>query len=164
MVTAAIPKPTTTLSQGQLPPSRNCSQRTKGDGQMIDERDGPICEAEYPLIKPGRYTLLCVAAKIYRHPGLPDHPWKAQLEFKDGFGELHIFGFLHLGNGKEMHAGRTSKYWQAWCLANGGPPGKRQVMSARVFKDKWFECDVGTAKEGTPEAYSVVRQIFARGL
>ena len=99
---------------------------------LEESADGPVCGAEYPLIAPGTRTLLCVAAKIYRHPGLPDHPWKCQLEFSDGLDELpHLFGFLNLGTGPKPHAGRTSRYWAAWCLANGGPPKKRQTMSSR---------------------------------
>jgi hypothetical protein len=127
------------------------------------QQEGPVCDAEYPLISPGKRTLLCVEAKVYRHPRLPDHPWKCQLKFTDGFGELEIYGFLHLGSGPKMHAGRTSKYWKAWCIANGGPPRKRQVMSARIFKGQWFECGIETVKKGSSEGdYSIVREISAR--
>jgi hypothetical protein len=112
-----------------------------------------------------------VNAKVYRHPGLPDKPHKCQLEFRDGFGEITVFGFFHLGTKAKAHAGRTSRYWAAWCMANGGPPRKRQVMSERVFKGRWFRVRVETVTdkrkgknvEPLPEEmhYSVVREILS---
>ncbi len=147
-------------------PEPNASTATAGQSA-----GAPICGAEYPLVAPGRLTLQCVGARIYRHAGLPDSPWKCELQFRDGFGELSIFGFFHLGCGDESHAGRTSRYWSAWTLANGGPPRKRQVMSPRVFKGRWFVVDVetvtkkgkGAKAEPLPEhmRYSVVRKIVA---
>src|SRR5690348_11535018 len=106
--------------------------------QRDNECDGPVCGAEYPLVDPGERVLRCLAAKVYRHPGLPDHPWKCQLEFSDGFDGPRLFGFYHLGVNPKPHAGRTSRYWKAWHIANGGPPRRRQTMSARTFRDKWF--------------------------
>jgi hypothetical protein len=135
---------------------------------------GPVCDAEYPLITPGEYTFRCVNARIYRHPGLPGKPWKCELTFRDGFNaQPPIFGFLNLGSGDAPHGGRTSHYWDAWSLANGGQgPTKRQVMSARIFKDRWFLVLVETVREKRkgkiveqlPEHmhYSVVRKILAR--
>jgi hypothetical protein len=147
-------------------------EHNAGAATAGERAEAPICDAEYPLVAPGRRTLQCVGARIYRHCGLPDKPWKAELEFCDGFGELSIFGFCHLGCGEKPHAGRTSRYWSAWTLANGGPPRKRQTMSARVFKGKWFLCDVATVSHKGKGAkaeplpahlhYSVVREILAR--
>jgi hypothetical protein len=140
--------------------------------QPIERDESPVCGAEYPLVSEGKRSLLCVAARVYRHPGLKDRPWKAELEFLDG--DYRVFGYLHLGFGEKPHAGRTSRYWAAWCLANNGqPPRKRQLMSARIFKGKWFTVIVETVRQrGRGEKvelipaelqYSVVREILARG-
>ena len=130
---------------------------------------GPVCDVEYPLIDEGTYDLQCVSAHVYRHPGLPDRPWKAQLEFRDGFDEHpSVFAFFHLGCGRKPHAGRMSRYWHAWCIANAGPPRKRQTMSARAFKGRWFQVKVETVREKRKGEllpshlhYSVVREIRA---
>jgi hypothetical protein len=135
--------------------------------------NAPVCGAEYPLVDPGERILLCTGAKIYRHPGIQDKPWKCELRFQDGSDYLTIFHYLHLGFGECAHAGRKSNYWAAWCIANGGPPKKRQVMSERVFKHKWFRVVIETVNEKRKGKdreplpadlhYSIVRKILAHG-
>jgi len=136
----------------------------------LESDDVPICGAEYPLVAEGIRELRCIDARIYRHPGLPDRPWKCQLEFAAGFGECpNLFGFLHLGTKEKPDAGRARRYWRCWCLANQGPPKKRQKMSPRVFKNKWFVVQIETVRqkrkgkivEQLPEHlwYSVIREI-----
>jgi hypothetical protein len=154
------------MSAAHEQPEPNADETTAGRGA-----EAPVCDVEYPLVAPGRRTLQCVGARIYRHSGLPDKPWKCELRFADGFGELEIFGFFHLGTGDKPHAGRKGRYWGAWTLANGAPPRKRQTMSPRAFKGRWFVCDVetvthkgrGAKAEPLPEhlRYSVVREILA---
>lgn len=141
------------------------------ESEAHEREAAPVAGAEYPLIAEGERVLLCTGARTYRHAGLPDSPWKCELKFVDGFGEFEVYGFLHLGCREKPHAGRTSRYWAAWHCANGGPPHKRQVMSARIFRGKWFRVAIetvnakgrGAKRVPLPEYlhYSIVREILA---
>jgi hypothetical protein len=98
----------------------------------------PVC-ADYPLVEECVCDLRVVRGSIYRAHAFPGSPWKAQLEFADPFGERpNLMGFFHLGAREQPKAGKSTRYYAAWCLANGGPPKKRQVLSTRVFVGKFF--------------------------
>lgn len=131
--------------------------------------DGPICESDpYPRYEPGEYEVRCVQAKIY-----PERRFRRLVcrlrcvLITDPEGE--VYGFLNLGTAGKPQAGRNSKYWRAWVIANGAQPRKRQVLSSRVFVGKIFLVRIGTVEtdmEGNKHAdlvrYSVVQEILAR--
>jgi hypothetical protein len=128
----------------------------------------PVCESNpYPRYAPDEYEGECVAAHTYRHPLL--RAWKCHLEFRLLGDGAEVFAFLNLGRGEKPKAGRHSMYARAWTIANGGPPRRRQTMSARVFKGKVFQVKVGDVignyrggAHHPSEQYSVVREIVAR--
>ena len=133
----------------------------------VVEEVAPAFEgATYARIEPGIYPAQCVHGKIYRDPGF--RAWKALLRFRVESGQ-EIFGFFHLGTGVSPHAGRRSRYWAAWTLANGAPPRKRQTMSARVFRGKVFRVQAsdvvqtGDGRSHHPSAiYSTVKNIIEK--
>ena len=65
--------------------------------------------------------------------------WSVRIgfHFMDEPGEVSCF--LNLGNRKEApYVGKRSRYYEAWTLANGGPPNKGDSMSADIFLNKCF--------------------------
>jgi len=77
--------------------------------------------------------------------------------------EGSVSGFLNLGQRKQPHAGRESRYFRLWCQANGGPPKSGQPMSPEVFLGKFFRVRVETATTNSkgeplsaPEQYSKI--------
>lgn len=128
----------------------------------------PVFEGtEYARIKPGEYAAQCVHAKVYRDPGF--RTWKALLRFRLIDGGQEVYGFLNLGRGESPRAGRRSRYWEVWTLANGAPPRKRQTMTARVFRGKVFLVEVsdvtrtGDRRPHHPRAiYSTVKRIIEK--
>jgi hypothetical protein len=124
-------------------------------------------EQPYPLYEPGRYTVWCEHACVYKDPQF--RCWKALLRFRILPDGEKVWGFLNLGQGPKPKAGRRSRYWRAWVMANGSAPRKRQVLSARVFKRRIFEVEIGTVlktQDGRnhPEGacYSTVQDIVRR--
>lgn len=113
--------------------------------------DGPICDSDpYPRYEPGDYEVRCLEAKIY-----PDPRFRRLV--------------CRLGPGPKPQAGRGSKYWRAWVIANGEMPKKRQVLSVRVFVGKIFLVrigDVAKRLDGNEHAefekYSVIQEIISR--
>jgi hypothetical protein len=134
----------------------------------VVEEDAPVFEGtEYARINPGEYSAQCVHAKIYRDPGF--RAWKALLRFRlFDLGE-EVYGFFHLGRGERPRAGRRSRYWGAWIIANGAAPRKRQTMTPRVFRGKVFLVKVSDVtqtcdgKAHHPSAiYSTVKKIIEK--
>jgi hypothetical protein len=133
----------------------------------------PVCdENPYPLLKPGKYAAQSVHARIYRDPQF--RRWTVMIRFQllasGGLACVgQVCGFFNLGQDENPRAGRRSRYWRAWVIANGAQPRKRQVLSPRVFKGKIFEVEIETVRHGQdgrehPIAmqYSTVREILAR--
>ena len=97
----------------------------------------PICNDEqYPRYEPGNYEVRCISAEVYRDPRF--RCWKCRLECHFLTERAVVSGFLNLGTGDKPGAGRGSEYRRVWIMANGAQPKKRQVLSARVFRDKFF--------------------------
>ena len=135
--------------------------------RVVEEVAPTFDGAEYAKIGPGTYSAQCVHCKIYRDPGF--RSWKALLRFKLLDDGQEVFGFFNLGTGENPHAGRRSRYWHAWTLANGAVPRKRQSMSARVFRGKVFlvvVSDVTRTADGKPHhpsaVYSTVKAIIEK--
>jgi hypothetical protein len=124
---------------------------------------------QYPQIQPGEYELYCTEAKVYFDPGLKVHKCRYRFikPMDDDFPP--VYGFIHIGEQLKT-PGRRSRYFREWSIANGDAPGKRQVMSPRIFQSKFFLVRVGwvlarqhDGKEHTSETrYSLVREIKRR--
>ncbi|MGZ4840103.1 MAG: hypothetical protein ACXV5J_00035 [Candidatus Angelobacter sp.] len=79
---------------------------------------------------------------------------------------LQLTWYLNLGTGERPKAGRRSNVWQAWAIANGGPPKRDDRLSPRVFEKRWAIVLVeDTAKDfqqkaiSSDNSYSVVRLV-----
>jgi len=131
--------------------------------------DGPICASDpYPRYEPGEYEVRCLDAKTYQDPRFRRLVCRLRCALVID-PEREVFCFLNLGTGGQPKAGRGSKYWRAWVIANGAVPRKRQVLSARVFIGKIFLVRIGSVGknlEGNDhselEWYSTVREIISR--
>jgi len=149
--------------------------RQKAEPVPVSEPEecGPVCEENpYPLLQAGKYEAQCVHSCLYRD--LQFRRWTALLRFQLlASGSLTSLGpvcaFLNLGNREKSKAGRRSRYWRAWVIANGEQPRKRQVLSPRVFKGKIFEVEIGTVKRAhdgrehpVAAQYSTVKEILER--
>jgi hypothetical protein len=93
----------------------------------------------------------------------------ALLRFRLLEGEKEVYGFFNLGRGAKPKAGRRSRFFEAWTMANGGAPRKRQTMTARVFRGKVFRvaiADVDRNCDGKPHhpsaIYSTVKRILEK--
>jgi hypothetical protein len=128
----------------------------------------PVCDVDpYPRYAPGVYEVRCVRARVYRDPQFKC--WKCLVEFQFLNDEAKVVGFFNMGTGEKPKAGRRSRYYAAWVMANGEMPKKRQVVSCRVFEGKIFKVrveDIATRHDGGehPEAaiYSTVKEILKR--
>jgi hypothetical protein len=128
----------------------------------------PICDDDpYVRLPPGEYEAACVEVKVYRDPRF--RRWVARLTFRIFPENDFVCAFLNLGSGENQKVGRDSEYRRAWIVANGSQPSKRQVMSARVFKNKVFRVrvdDVTRRSDGrehlAAEVYSVVKEILTK--
>ena len=142
-------------------------------GPEPTRESAPVCEGDpYPLFEPGKYEAQGVQACLYRDPQF--RRWTVLIRFQllanGGVASVgQACGFFNLGQGEMPRAGRRSRYWRAWVIANGAQPRKRQVLSPRVFKGKIFEVEIDTVKHGQdgrkhPIAaqYSTVKEILAR--
>lgn len=129
--------------------------------------DAPVCAVEYPHIAAGIYTMRCIEAKAYFDPQFRRHV--CRLAFMDpntGDG-ASIYGFINLGRGESPKAGRRSRYWKAWTMANGAPARRGQTMTPKIFYGRWFRVEVADVTQNTekkahgqPEIYSTVREIL----
>jgi hypothetical protein len=82
--------------------------------------------------------------------------------------QAQVCGFLNLGNGDKPHAGRGSRYWRVWVMANGAQPRKRQVLSRSVFVGKFFRVRIGWVEKrhdqtqpSEAERYSTIQEWIA---
>lgn len=89
--------------------------------------------------------------------------------FMDEAGEVSFF--INMGDGESPSAGksRQSKYYQAWILANDGPPGRGQVMDPRIFIGKCFiarveDCthDSNGRRKDNDDVYSRITGLIRR--
>lgn len=131
--------------------------------------DGPICESDpYPRYEPGEYEIRCTEAKFYRDPRFRRLVCRLRCALVID-PEREVYWFLNLGTGPKPEAGRGSKYWRAWVIANGILPKKRQVLSVRVFVGKIFLVRIGDverrmdgSEHSEVEKYSVIQEIISR--
>jgi hypothetical protein len=117
---------------------------------------------EYPRIDPGEYFANCYFVKKYRDPGF--HRWTCLLRW-DVLSENQqqtiakcVPLWFPLGNGETPHASRRGKYLREWVRANGGPPGKGDRLSPKVFSGRIARVEIDDID--SPAPYSVVRRII----
>lgn len=140
----------------------------KRSGSEASAQRGPVCEDEpYPRYTAGVCDAQCVGARIYRDPRF--RAWKLRLDFVFLLDRRRISGFFHMGRDQEPRAGRRSRYYRVWVIANGEQPRRGQEMSPKVFIGKIFSVQVGDTtvnEEGTehPAAavYSTIKEILKR--
>ena len=74
--------------------------------------------------------------------------------------------FFSLGEGKRPKAGRSSRYFHEWCVANGGPPRRDDRTSPRVFTNRFARVLVRDTKRSrydarrAPAPYSVIDKVL----
>ena len=124
---------------------------------------------EYPILTAGKYTVRGVriqgpewCANFRR--------WSLRVEFTLIDEPVLVSAFFNLGaDPKAQRAGRQSRYYKAWVIANDGHPHKGQRMSPDVFLDgQFFEVEVASCNldsEGhakpNAEVYSRVTKVLS---
>ena len=121
--------------------------KPKSDGRLVFVWQG----ADYPLVPAGDYQAVCtgwqgpVWVRRYRR-------WSLRLEFTLFSDGQCVSAFFNLGNSKRgIHIGRRSRFYRAWCLANGEPPRKGQQMALETFLDEGLLYWVRVADAKTDE-------------
>lgn len=91
--------------------------------------------AELPRVAPGDYRAVCVAwqgpewCRAFRR-------WSLRLEFSLLSEDASVSTFFNMGNDPNSpRIGRKSRFFAAWCQANGEPPRKGQQMTTETFTD-----------------------------
>lgn len=119
----------------------------------------------YPRYKAGEYLAIVLDAKISRVKVFQGWKCVLRLRLVDTDGE--VYAFLNMGRGADPVAGRNSKYFRTWTMANGSQPKKRQQLSERVFRGAMFRLRIRDAarthdgkKRTEGEVYSVVDEFL----
>src|ERR1039458_7306860 len=83
-----------------------------------------------PRLQPGEYSAYCRSAKIYRDSQFKRWVCAVQFDVLDKSDEVlaRLTWYLNLGSGDRPHATRRKNYWQAWILANGGQPQRKDRL------------------------------------
>src|ERR1017187_9699885 len=91
--------------------------------------------ADLPRIPPGEYRAVCVGwqgpewVRAYRR-------WSLRLEFSLLTDGTLVSAFFNLGcDAEEPHIGRRSRFYAAWCIANGEAPRRGQRMAWETLAD-----------------------------
>lgn len=127
------------------------------------EPNDAIGWTEYPRITPGEYYANCYFAKRYRDPGFKR--WTCLLRWDVLSEDLQrtiakcVPLWFPLGSGEAPRASRRGKYLREWVRANGGPPGKGDRLSPKVFTRRVARVEIGDTN--SPAPYSVVRRIIS---
>jgi hypothetical protein len=136
---------------------------------MTNERTNkpvPIWDgAEYPRVAEGRYT--AVASRIQGPEWVRRYGrWSLMVEF-DLLGESESVGvciFFNMGtNRAQPKAGRHSRYFKAWTLANGDLPRRGQAMSPEVFLEgQVYEIEVENSGKDSEERQKTDAEVYSR--
>ncbi len=133
-------------------------------------RDPEVTWKTYDHIAPGTYPAYSRSARIVRDSHYKRWLCLVQFDILDDAlvdSIAQLAWFLNLGHGEKPHAGRRSKYWSAWCLANGGHPLRNARLSPSVFlrrqatvvvEDVWRDHQ-GTVS--TEAAYSKIELVLS---
>lgn len=113
----------------------------------------------YPRYTPGEYEVRCNKVVEYEDPGY--HRMVLMLKCSILGTTSEVVAFVNMGKpGEVVKKFRIrSEFYRVWCLANGGPPKKRQTMSRRIFEGKNFKVMVGDAGPKCAE-YSKITKVL----
>jgi hypothetical protein len=91
--------------------------------------------AELPRIVPGDYWAACIGwqgpswVRSFRR-------WSLRLEFQLLAESVSVSAFFNMGvDASGPHAPRRSRFYAAWCQANGETPRKGQRMTLETFRE-----------------------------
>lgn len=130
--------------------------------------DGP----EYARVPPGRYEAVAIRVqgpawvRRYRR-------WSLMIEFELFSESKSACAFFNMGtNAEKPHAGPQSRYFHAWCMANGQRPTKGQKLDPRVFLDGQVyvveiedsQSDAEGAQKDESQVYSRVKSVLSAEL
>ena len=130
-----------------------------------------ICDDRRPRVPPGEYL---ARVRVVKGPYRDRFTgrWTLLLVFdvmKENLFEIvakNVPMFFNLGYGEKPKASRGSKYFHAWCVANGGPPRRGDRMTTRVFANRLARVLLDDTKRSRWDLnravapYSVVRKIL----
>ena len=90
---------------------------------------------EYPHVHPGRYS--AVASRVQGPEWVRRfRRWSLMVEFALLGEDARVCAFFNMGSDPQKpHAGPHSRYFQAWTLANGERPHRKQRLDPAVFLD-----------------------------
>jgi len=112
-------------------------------------------------VTPGVYSAYVAEAYRYRDSAYKRWTCIVQFDLLDANQEViaRLPMWFNLGHGPKPHAGRKSKYFEAWARANGGQPPKRaDRLPESVFLRRIAKVRVEEVKAVIP--YSIVREIL----
>jgi hypothetical protein len=111
----------------------------KGADMASGSKDGPSLRwegADLPRVSPGDYQAVCVG---WQGPEwvLEYRRWSLRLEFSLLAEGIPVSAFFNFGSDStEPHPqGRRSKFYRAWCIANGEAPRKGQQVTLSTFTE-----------------------------
>ena len=112
-------------------------------------------------VTPGVYSAYCAEAHRYRDSTYKRWTCIVQFDLLDANQEViaRLPMWFNLGHGPKPHAGRKSRYFEAWARANGGQPPKRaDRLPESVFLRRIAKVRVEEVNAVIP--YSIVREIL----
>lgn len=102
----------------------------------VEDVSGPVWDGDkYARIPPGIYQGICTG---WQGPDwvIPFQRWSLRLNFALLDGETEVSAFLNMGNDpKQKSYGTRSKFYAAWCCANGERPRKGQRLRYDTFAE-----------------------------
>ncbi len=104
--------------------------------QAVTDGSDLVWQGEtYARIPPGIYQASCTG--LQGPQWVPAYQrWSLRLNFMLLDGETEVSAFLNMGsNPKRKSYGRQSKFYKAWCQANGEPPCKGQRLVFASFTE-----------------------------
>lgn len=128
--------PTGRRAQGRISLKQSRLEKTEDTAsRAIQCPDLIWTGADLPHVSPGDYQAVCVDWQgpewcvTYRR-------WSIRLELTLLSEGIAVSAFFNLGSNPEMpHIGRNSRFYAAWCKANGEHPRKGQQMTYSVFTE-----------------------------
>lgn len=120
-------------------------------------------------IEPGQYRAWSRSAKVYRDSCFKRWVCAVQFDVLDDSCTCvlaRLSWFLNLGSKDQSCAGRRTKYWRGWVLANGGPPKRGDRLSHNVFVGRHALVLVDDTRkdfegvQNPEDSYSVIRKVL----